>query len=333
MITFTDEPDAFATSVHDVYYHPAYGRSAELIDGGTWEGAFDGDTGVSYSYIRREIAARAGSYDTITPYGYGGMSAPADATPAALEQFRAEYLSLARERGLVAEFARLNPLDASEVFERDARRVSEHATFGSRIVDVDEEFAAVSGNHRTAVRKSIKLGVTVDEVDVAGTVDAAHPFRRLYEAAMHALDARDELHLGDEYFERLLRLPGGTTRLLVARHEGGVVAAAMFFVWRARVHYHLSAASPHGRSVHATNAIIEHAKRHLLEPPFDLHLGGGLRQDDSLSRFKRRCASSEHSMRLTERVVDEEAFVALTRGLPPTGYFPPYRDPALRTPT
>lgn len=330
MITFTDDPDAFVPIVRDVYYHPEYGRSAELIDGGTWEGAFDGETGISYSYIRRDIAGRPGSYDTITPYGYGGVSAPTDSAADDIEGFRADYLVRARDRGMVAEFARLNPLDATGPFERDARRVTEHTTFGSHVDDVDEEFTAVSGNHRTAVRKAAKLGVTVVESDASDTVDAAHPFRELYAAAMQSLDARDELHLGDDYFERLQRLPAGATRLLLASHEGSVVAAAMFFVWQSRVHYHLSAASSHGRSVHATNAVIEHAKRHLVAPPFELHLGGGLRQDDSLARFKRRCSSTAFPMPLTERVVDDEAFAELTEGLAPTGYFPPYRDPAQR---
>ncbi len=325
MITFIDTPEDFAVTPSDVYYHPQYGLSAAPIDNGTWECAVDPSTGISYSYVRRGISGRPAYYDTITPYGYGGLSHDESASDRDVHDFRQAYLAAARDRGLVAEFTRLNPLDPVNAFVNSADRVRRHVTFGSHVTDPEREFAAVSGKHRTAVRRAVKLGVLVEESPVDELATERHPFRQIYDATMQRLNARQSLRFDRNYYESLLRLPRASVRLLLASLDGNVVAGAIFFVWGARIHYHLSASSPEGRNAHATNAIIEFAKRNLILPPYDLHLGGGLSDNDSLAQFKRRCSSSTLEMAMTELVTNRHVFDELIQGFELTDYFPPYR--------
>lgn len=326
MIQYTSSPGAVSSSITDIYYHPKYGQTAELIDGGTWECAYDPTTDISFSYVRREIEALPGHYDTVTPYGYGGLSAPPTTTAEDLIAFRRHYLANATDRGLVAELARLNPLDDPQPFLLTATKRRHRTTYGSYVADIDDEAARVSGKYRTAIRRSERLGLEVEERNLNSITSKDHPFRRIYLETMERVQARDSLRLDDEYFRRLTDLPAGSARLILATHRNEVVAGAIFLLWDRRVHYHLSCSSSLGRELQATSAIIEHAKRFLLAAPFHLHLGGGREDGDGLSKFKRRCSTATLAMIVTETVTNDRAFEYLSEGHGNSAFFPPYRS-------
>src|SRR5699024_9567019 len=116
------------------------------------------------------------------------------------------------------------------------------------------------------------------------------------------------LRLGNDYFHRLQNLPVSTIHVLVAEADETDVAAGVFFTWKRRLHYHLSGATELGRELQATNALIWHAVESLLQPPFTLHLGGGLEDNDSLARYKRSASSSKFDMCLAENVVNIDIY-------------------------
>lgn len=310
----------------DVYYSPEYGRSAELIDGGTWECAIS-RRGLIFPYIRREIEA-GGGYDIISPYGYGGVQAT---SPEELSGFRAEFLEESRDRGLVAEFLRAHPLDMDETMVRawsvDSFRC--HKTVGVSVGDNPETyFSEAAGRHRTAVRKAEKSGVHVREVDPASIISDSAPFRRLYDATMERVGASERLLLNDDYFVRLNEL--GADKLLVLEaytEEVGVVAAAMFMRNGSRVHYHLSGSGAWGQKYGATNMLIDYAIRQLVPANGWLHLGGGLSEDDGLFRFKRSIGNRTYSTAMCRTVVNHARYAELVgaSGVGTTDYFPAYR--------
>lgn len=327
-IEFTDADGALSHNlpVTDVYLHPHYGQSAECIDDGVLEYAFDTSKRVAFPYIRRSIDASAhrGFYDIVSPYGYGGLSARDTTDPARSYEFRDAFLKVSRERGLVAEFLRLSPLSVHRALIESADVVEHRQTFGSYVEDPDEEFQQTSGQHRTACRKAMRLGVTVKAVDASTLHDQNSAFRRIYDATMERLDSRPSLRLQTPYFDRLCRLPESSIRVLEAHHESEVVAAAIFLVWGDRVHYHLSGSTPSGRALQATDLIIDHAVRSLADAPFYLHLGGGYQAKDPLADFKRRASSQVFQMSFTKLVVNNDVYHELA-GERKTSFFPAYR--------
>lgn len=311
----------------DVYLHPSYGRSAEFIDGGKCEIAVDRETGLSFTYIKRPIGETC-EYDIVTPYGYGGFSNPSGLVCETLKEFRAKFLDVSRDRGLIAEFLRLNPLDSdNEIIAQGSDVVACRATFGSFITDPDLEFANTSTAHRGAVRKAAKNDVLAKEVDVSELLNSESAFRELYRTNMERLNSRAELRMPQEYYQALLDLPHGTIRLVYAVMNTSVVAAAIFLVWGDRVHYHLSSANDAGRQVQATDLLIDYAMREFGGLPKILHVGGGLSEADGLEKFKRRATSSEFQLRLCSNVVNRPRYVDLCKGFQSRNYFPSYRDP------
>lgn len=309
----------------DVYLHPAYGQSAEFVDGGVCEIAVDVDTGISFTYVKRAIG-ETHEYDILTPYGYGCLSNPNNLNREVLKRFRTAFLSTSRGRGLIAEFLRLNPLDFdSDILSYGADKVAVRTTLGSFISDPVVEFGNTSTSHRGAVRKAIKNGVLAVEVDALELVDPESEFRQLYSRNMERLNSRAGLRMPQGYYEALLGLPLGAVRLVHAILGSSVIASAIFLVWGNRVHYHLSSASDDGRRLQATDLLLDFAVREIGGFPKTLHVGGGLEEGDGLEKFKKRATSREFKMHLCSNIVNGPRYSVLSEGLEMSSYFPAYR--------
>ncbi len=328
-IQFLDPTQAAGADlpVADAYAHPAYGLSAALVDDGHWEVAVDGAAGICFPFVRRPVPGQPGLFDIVSPYGYGGLSHRAGTSVAAQRRFRSALLRDLRDRGCVAEFLRLNPLDGHSAVIDSVDTVTDHPTYGVVVTDPDTVAATTSCAHRTAVRRALRSGLTVEEVDPATLRDPRSPFRLIYAETMARVGAREHLRVGNEYFGRLLDLPAGGVRLLHACHEGRTLAAAVFLVWGRRVHYHLSGSTLEGRDRQATDLLLDRAMTVLTPAGGILHLGGGLAADDALSGFKRRASNTRYTTRLTRLVVDPIRYRRLAGATPSGDYFPAYRAP------
>lgn len=308
----------------DVYARPEYGRSAELIDLGTWRCASTSDSSISFSFIERQIPGTPYS-DIITPYGYGALSCADGVSETSKREFRRSFLSQAKARGIVSEFLRLSPLDNHDALLEGTDKAFERSTFGGTIESHSSYFASVDTKHRTSVRKAVKNGVAVMEEDPAVLIDPECNFRKLYDATMERLEARDSLRFATAYYARLLELPPDSLRVLTATLDSIPIAATLFIIGDGRLHYHLSGATQVGRTTCATNLLIDHAVASDARSTFTLHLGGGLTEGDTLERFKRRATPSRYTMHYAQTRINPEIYDALSAPHPATDYFPAYR--------
>ena len=312
----------------DIYYLPAYGATAELIDDGTWECAVAEGGRFVFPYIRRSIPIGTGEWDLVSPYGYGGPVAPDDADRS---RFREHFLADARRRGCIAEFLRTNPFDIAdpEAAGLHVDRWRPHTTFTIDLVDgVDAYWQQCEGRHRTAVRKSVKSGVTVRRSDAASLPDSTSDFRQLYRDTMDRVGASSRLKLPDEYFSLLVSGLSGELAVVEAADQDGVMASAVFMSWGGRFHYHLSGSSIQGMRVGATNAILDYAVREMVPQGGVLHLGGGVGDGDGLEKFKRSIANRETTVFMCSTVVDQSRYTELVQEFgadPESSYFPAYR--------
>ncbi|HVX18467.1 MAG TPA: GNAT family N-acetyltransferase [Acidimicrobiales bacterium] len=315
--------------VPDIYYTAGYGLTAELIDRGVWECAVSDDGMVSMPYLRRDICGGP-EYDIVSPYGYAGVAVASADQAGRRREFRARFLDASRERGLVAEFVRTNPLDVAEpdLADLDVGTARRHRTFAVKVgAHPAAYWDETEGRHRTAVRKAERSGVEVMAGQTDELLDETSGFRRMYRHTMERVAAGRHLRLGTPYFRRMVDHLRDDVHLLEARFDGEVCAAALFLSWNDRLHYHLSGSTEPGLRLGATNAILDRAVRTLLRPGGVLHLGGGLQPDDGLERFKRSIATEQCSVFFCQTVVNERRYRELVEasGAPESGYFPAYR--------
>lgn len=332
LLTLAEARDSGVFSVAnlpDVYYSAAYGSTAEIVDGGTWECAVAEGGRYVLPYIRRPIPHSPGEFDLVSPYGYAGAAAP-DAN--GRRRFRTAFRAYTRDNGGVAEFLRTNPLDITDP-ETDglvADRWRTHPTFTVDLAKggVEGYWEACEGRHRTAVRKAEKLGVTIQQTDPAELQDPHSSFRGLYRQTMERVGSSHRLKLPDDYYRRLFDGLGEQIISLQAELNGRVVAAAVLLLWNDRLHYHLSGSCSDGMRVGATNALLDHAIRQVVPMRGMLHLGGGLQAGDNLERFKRSIANRHTTVFLCSSVLNPARYRELVNELdanPDADYFPAYR--------
>jgi hypothetical protein len=248
--------------------------------------------------------------DAISPYGYPGLvpSTPIGGLDPAAIDFSAT--------GLVSVFLRhtLGPSPLAGASERIVVQIADPALAPkSRPSD------------RRQVRRNLEAGYEVALVPGAETSPAERAgFLDLYEQTMRRTGAAEHYFFGASYFDRALQ--ADRTWLALARAPGGELAAASFVaVSDGYLHYYLSgSADSHLRDSPMKNVLsrlVDHAE----DLSLPLNLGGGLSPGDPLEEFKRGFANRQEPWFTSELVCDPERYKLLSKGKPPSPFFPLYR--------
>jgi GNAT acetyltransferase-like protein len=289
----------------DAYLRRAYVESARVLEPG--EPVLLEHDGSVFALIRR-----ADPVDAITPYGYGGP------VGTAVPAFWRAYEEWCRDEGIVTTFVRFHPLYANAA---DAPIHVEPLapTIAWRLEQADLE-TGMHLNHRRAVRKARKAGVTVTAEDGVGE------FVPLYEETMRRAEASPFYFFAPEYWQALER-----TELVRfhARLADETVASALCLASPPWLHYHLGASSDEGRRIGAMTLLFLEAATWARERGYErFHLGGGVGgREDSLHEFKRRFdPGGLVEAAIGKAVHDQEAYERLAGGASGLdGFFPAYR--------
>jgi hypothetical protein len=249
--------------------------------------------------------------DWQSPYNYGGPLATA-LDGAQLAAGWAAFEEVARRRGAIAEFVRFHPVLANHrsypgIVQQDRPVVLVDLT-------VSDLLGSYSGRARTAVRKALNNGLQSSWIS---NQHAQAVFPDFYREAMRRICADDSYFFPDGYFERLLALR--SARVLAVQRDSELLAMGVFLFAQRIVEYHLSATSPAGRSVGATNLLVHGAAQAAQESgSVGLYLGGGTdrRPDNPLLLFKRSFGPAELHFRFGSRIYAESSYAALQGRLP-----------------
>jgi len=330
----------------DVYYSADYGRCQEECEAARWELALWEPGPILYPYVLRPLHSEAlgTCYDVASPYGYAGPWSPEDVDLVEWRNFREAFRASCRDRNIVSEFIRFHPL--MQVRDRLLRvdpEIEAVRSSGTLSIDLsrpyDEIWKGYEGRARTAVRKARDTGYEVrlrEAVDV--DVASRSGFQQLYEQTMKRVEARSYYFFSDAYYEALWSALASQLLLgEVTSRDGDVVAAALFFRHGRFLHYHLAGSQPQHTKFGVNNMLLDAVARWGAENGFSMfHLGGGLKDNDSLYRFKASLGRTRHDFWIGravllqphhDRLVDEAARKAgvESQTLLEAGFFPAYR--------
>jgi len=178
------------------------------------------------------------------------------------------------------------------------------------------------------LRKAERAGLVANWED---PVRFAKAFGEIYRVGMDRIGATRFYLFGDRYFEALMAIP--YARVLVVREDSEVLATGIFLFGPSIVEYHLSATTPKGRALGATNLLIHEAgKQGKLEGRRLLYLGGGTDRtlENPLLRFKESFSSATRHFHIGYRVMDPASYERLRAVYPEkaanTGRVLFYRD-------
>ena len=304
------DPALDSLPVPDVYFGAGYGAAdREMQPAGDWQliEAFDGAW--QLPVVTRSFG---GLLDGSSPYGYAG--AYADPALGTVDRTRAwdAARSLLRETGVASLFLRQSPLVPQSAPPGDAVWVvRSHPTMAVPLcTDEVLMLARMEGRSRTSIRKAQRLGLKTEvRSAVPADLEPAAPFRLLYEEAMRRREAAPRYFFGDTYYERLLAGLGEDLWIASVSDGSRTVAAALFLRHNELLHYHLSGSSREAGRLGATNQLIWEAARVGCAGGVRLlHLGGGVRPDDSLERFKRQFGGDELVYSAYGLTIDADVF-------------------------
>ncbi len=278
----------------DVYFSSAYHKIHEVNGDGVARALVcrEGADVFFYPLMVRPISAigsepaESGLQDVETVYGYSGPITTSKDPDFLQRAWRAlaEYLTSER---VVAEFIRFHPyMDNQNLAGPDCRVAADRETVSINLEGTEDDlWARYPSGQRTKIRNAQKMGVTVRE---GSRTENGRTFCDLYESTMRHVKASRYYFFRREYFDALWQM-GDVVRLFMAEYEGRIVAAAVFFCSRGRIHYHLGGSDSEARSARPNNLLFHTvacwAQR---QGCTTFHLGGGRtnRADDELLRFK-----------------------------------------------
>lgn len=277
-------------------------------------------------------------FDAISVYGYPGLLTNSNGNSKKfLKYFFNTLKKTLGEMNVVSFFSRLNPIiNASLNIENI---IKEH----SKTVVIDlfksekEILKSFSKGHRYDIRRSRRNGVIVEKDN---EFKYYREFIDLYYETMNRIKANEYYYFSEDYFDQLKKNFKNSLELYVAKFNGKIISASLFFVTKSISQYHLSGTLSDfvefGGSKLILNEAIFLSKTKKVKW---FHLGGGFgSKEDSLFRFKAGFSKERMTFRTINLKINNSKYNSLLEDLynwekrndilnQNDNYFPLYRRP------
>ena len=310
---------------YDVYYLSGYVKAFHIHgDGEPFLLYYEGQgLRAIYVYMKRPTAIE-GEYDSVTPYGYGGVLFEGDTSEANLKAFWKAYLDEMAKEHIVDNFVRYHP-------------VLTNADLGKTIaMDLSSPeliWENIHSKNRNMIRKAEKNGIVIEHGQGMELFDK---FIEIYNATMDMDHAEEYYYFKRPFYESIHNDLHDNYELFYAKLEDKIIAMSIMIFANGRLNYHLSGSDIEYRNLAPSNLLLYKAALWGCEHGFKtFHLGGGVGSgEDNLYKFKAAFNKvSDCQFSIGKQVFDQEKYdelVKVRRESDPSfdetsHYFPLYR--------
>lgn len=300
-------------SEYDIYYLSGYVKAFQIHGDGDPQLFYyhQDELRAIYVYMKRKTAAE-GWFDSITPYGYGGVLFEGDTSETNLKAFWNAYVQKMNEESIVCNFVRYHPVLANAVH---MKAVSDVIDLGKTVafhLDSPEEiWQNIVPKNRNMIRKAEKNGV---EIHHAADVALFKDFVQIYNATMDKDHAEEYYYFGDEFYKSIHEDLEGHYEMFYATYEGKIIAMSIMLFANKQMHYHLSGSVLEYRNLAPSNLLLYKAALWGCEHGYKtFHLGGGVGSgEDSLYKFKAAFnRESDYQFSIAKMIFDQDKYDAL----------------------
>lgn len=300
----TDDPTAWAralTSPHNVFQtweycsalQHSYAQKIHLIE------IRSPSSSILCTYYERTKDGE--HYDICSPYGYGGLHLSGDRSE--LASLSNELVKFFKKQEYVALFQMGQQVEASTPnFIRPHR-----SSYILDISNIEETWRRMNKNYRNEVnqfRNNSSLKFVIDKQLLK------EPFKELYYQTLKRVNANSSYHFSKETLDQIL--DSDVSMLAGVEDSGTIEIVDLFLCKGGHAEYFLNASSVHGRAY--AKPLIWNAAETLSDLSFStLHLGGGVKENDSLSDFKRRFGSAPIQIAVWKEVIQPKTYDKLCR--------------------
>ena len=300
-------------SEYDVYYLSGYVRAFQIHGDGDPQLLYYEQDALRalYVYMKRKTAVE-GVYDSITPYGYGGVLFEGETSEANLEIFWNTYVQKMKEVGIVCNFVRYHPVLSNAVPMKQASAVIDLGKTVAFHLDSPEViWQNIVPKNRNMIRKAEKNGI---EIHHAADMALFKDFVQIYNATMDKDNAEEYYYFGEEFYKSIHEDLNGHYEMFYATYEGKIIAMSIMLFANKQMHYHLSGSVLEYRNLAPSNLLLYKAALWGCEQGYKtLHLGGGVGSgEDNLYKFKAAFnRESDYQFSIAKMIFDQEKYDAL----------------------
>jgi hypothetical protein len=286
-----------------------------------------------YVYMRRPTAIE-GVYDSVTPYGYGGVLFEGDASEENKAAFWQEYLATMEQEHIVDNFVRYHPVLKNAVPMKPISNVIDLGkTIAMDLATPELIWDNINSKNRNMIRKAEKNGIVIEH---GQGMDLFEKFIEMYNSTMDKDHAEEYYYFKLPFYESIHNDLRDNYEMFYAVYEGKIIAMSIMIFANGRMNYHLSGSDIEFRNLAPSNLLLYKAALWGSEQGFKtFHLGGGVGSgEDNLYKFKAAFnKNSDYRFSIGKQIFNQERYdelVKLRRESDPifdenSQYFPLYR--------
>lgn len=320
----------------DVYYLSGYVKAFHIHGDGDPFLLYYEENGLRaiYVYMRRETAL-PGVYDSVTPYGYGGVMFEGNTSEENRKAFWESYVQKMHEENIADNFVRYHPvLRNAEPMKAVSNVIDLGKTIAFDLVSPEVIWENIISKNRNMIRKAEKNGI---EIHHGKGLELFKDFRRIYNATMEKDNAEEYYYFEDAFYESIHNDLHDNYEMFYAVLDGQIIAMSIMLFANKQMHYHLSGSMIEFRNLAPSNLLLYKAALWGFEQGYKtFHLGGGVGSgEDNLYKFKAAFNKmSDYQFSIGKQIFDQEKYdelVALrakqdTDFNPESKFFPLYRS-------
>jgi hypothetical protein len=299
----------------DTYFLPIYGEACEFSDNAEWECCLYKD--LIYVYLKRPILYNnIFYYDLITPYGYSGYYFNNNNT---YDKFIPLFRKIAINRNYVTEVVRQNPYININLLNYD--KMNFKTIYGIKINNFEDYWNNVlNTKKRNMYTKSIKnnLNFKLIKLSYANLKDK---FLDLYNFTMDKVSAKSYYYFNENYFKTLEKIENSYLAE-ITNSNNKVIGCSIIFIFGNYIHYHLSCNDNSMNCI--TDFLLINIVKELGKDKLII-LGGGLSDNDDLSKFKRSLSNETFTYNIYKNIINKNIYDELSIGKETNNFFPAYR--------
>lgn len=300
---------------YDVYYLSGYVKAFHIHgDGEPFLLYYEGQgLRAIYVYMKRPTAIE-GEYDSVTPYGYGGVLFEGDTSDANLKAFWKAYLDEMAEEHIVDNFVRYHPVLKNAV---SMKLISNVIDLGKTIaMDLSSPeliWENIHSKNRNMIRKAEKNGIVIEH---GQGIELFDQFIEIYNATMDKDHAEEYYYFKRPFYESIHNDLNNNYEMFYAKLEDKIIAMSIMIFANGRMNYHLSGSDIECRNLAPSNLLLYKAALWGCEQGFKtFHLGGGVGSgEDNLYKFKAAFnKNSDYQFSIGKQIFDQAKYDELVR--------------------
>ena len=299
----------------DVYYLSGYVKAFHIHGDGEPFLLYYEDNGLRaiYVYMRRETAI-SGVFDSVTPYGYGGVLFEGNASEENRKAFWDAYVAKMHKGNIVDSFVRYHPVLKNSSPMKDVSNVIDLGhTIAMDLTSPDVIWENIVSKNRNMIRKAEKNGI---EIFHGKGMDLMDQFVEIYNSTMRKDNAEEYYYFKRPFYESIDSDLKDNYEMFYAMYEGRPIAMSIMIFANGRLNYHLSGSDIEYRNLAPSNLLLYKAALWGCEQGFKtFHMGGGVGSgEDGLYKFKAAFnKNSDYQFSIGKQIFDQEKYDELVK--------------------